>query len=669
MNLKLAGNTICILLLTTLCSHSLKAHNGEIAHAYPLGNITVDGHLTDWPANAVKYPIKTLLSGKATNADDFSGFFQVGYRAENRSLYVAFTITDNEFIEDTSASVAFNTQDCLEIGLDARHLPFGSGVAGFMYSKKLRNINNAPFDAFSKNANWDMMEVATSRNGNVRIIEWRMELKDHFAIGKTIGFDFSAFDKDSNGNFNIYGWGKGGSKFREAKSLGDIMLMPAKAQLAKVSGTVKWDRTMNIPLPGSIMLSSAQHSQCWVAAAIDSTGHYNAVLPPGKYTVNFIEPYIYNEGKIYATKLKSPLSVQAVSGNKITIIQPVTISGTPAPDLLPAKGILHNFSATTSKTIDDFVNTYRDYYGIPGVSLALIKDGKVVYYKTYGYKNYITKEKVDSNTLFEAASVTKPVFSYAVLRLAERGVIDLDKPLYEYLPYEDIAYDERYKLITAKHVLTHRSGFPNWRSMNKDNKLNILFTPGTDFNYSGEGFEYLKWVIHKVTHKKVTQVLKEEVLDPLDMHHTFFSANDTLKRLKANGHYDLIPSYKPLPEAPGMAWSMHTEAKEFTKFMLQMMEGKGLSAATYDSMFTRHSDFKFDPGEPKPRYTSYMGISLEIRETPFGKSFGHGGNNGDFRCQFEVYKDLKMGYVVFTNANTAYPFLDVMRQLLVEGKP
>ncbi len=71
--------------------------------------------------------------------------------------------------------------------------------------------------------------------------------------------------------------------------------------------------------------------------------------------------------------------------------------------------------------------------------MALIKDGKLVYYKTYGYKNSITREKVDSNTLFEAASVTKPVFAFAVQRLAERGVIDLNKPLYEYLPYADIA--------------------------------------------------------------------------------------------------------------------------------------------------------------------------------------------------------------------------------------
>ena len=96
---------------------------------------------------------------------------------------------------------------------------------------------------------------------------------------------------------------------------------------------------------------------------------------------------------------------------------------------------------------------------------------------------------MDENTLFEAASVTKPVFSFAVQRLAERGVIDLDKPLYLYLPYPDIEYDERYKLMTARHVLTHRTGFPNWRWMNEDGKLKsglrreqVTIIPAKDLN-------------------------------------------------------------------------------------------------------------------------------------------------------------------------------------------
>ncbi len=165
--------------------------------------------------------------------------------------------------------------------------------------------------------------------------------------------------------------------------------------------------------------------------------------------------------------------------------------------------------------------------------------------------------------------------------MAERGIIDLDKPLYLYLPYPDIEYDERYKLMTARHVLTHRTGFPNWRYMNEDGKLNLRFTPGTDYNYSGEGFEYLKLVVEKITGKKLEQVLQVEVIDPMGLFHTFFSRNDSLRQMVANGHFDMLPTYDELPERPAMAYSMHTEAGIFTKFMLYLLEQSGLNAQTY----------------------------------------------------------------------------------------
>jgi len=113
---------------------------------------------------------------------------------------------------------------------------------------------------------------------------------------------------------------------------------------------------------------------------------------------------------------------------------------------------------------------------------------------------------------------------------------------------------------------------------------------------------------------------------------------------------------------------MHTEANIFTRFMLYLLEQKGLKPETYETMLQKHSEFNYDPGEEKPKIPSYMGISLEIRETPFGKSFGHGGNNGDFKCKFEVYKDQKMGYAIFTNSSTSDVLLENLRKFLVEGK-
>ena len=215
---------ICISVLCLLSGTRLCAHNGSIAYAYPLGKITVDGDFSDWPKDAVKYMIAMNLSDtKPKDGTDFSGFFQLGYSLGNQSLYLAFTITDDDFIEDTSANVRWNTQDGLELSIDARHLLSGSGVASFMYSKKLRNTNNAFYDPFASAATWDIMEVAMKRQGNKRFYEWRIQLGNEMAIGKSVGFDFHVFDKDNDGSFSWSAWGKGGSKYMNPNSLGDII--------------------------------------------------------------------------------------------------------------------------------------------------------------------------------------------------------------------------------------------------------------------------------------------------------------------------------------------------------------------------------------------------------------------------------------------------------------
>ncbi len=643
------------------------AHNGKIAYARPLDKVKVDGNLADWPARCIRYKIATPLAGDAIkDENDFSAYFQVGYRLEDQSLYVGLVITDSDFMEDTSAAAAFNTQDCFELCLDARHLPKGSGVASFMYSKRLKNINRAFYDPFANAATWDIMEVAQSVNGKVRTYEWRIKMGSELSVGKSVGLDFQFFDKDADGTFTISGWGQGGYKFRSPGALGDVVLIPSDQKFGTLHGSLGWNKESKLRLPEKIGFKS-QQTELWFSAEVDSMGNYSAEVVPGKYDLFIPDTLYFNGDTPVLLSLFNRQSVVVKAGQNANVNK-LLVSNSTIPDLIPEQGLLLNFTTSNTREVDDFVSTYQKYYGIPGVSLALIKDGKVVYHKTYGVKNAQTGERVDDNTLFEAASVTKPVFSFAVQRLAERGIINLDKPLYQYLPYPDIEHDDRYKLITARHVLTHRTGFPNWRSMNADGKLNIMFTPGTSYNYSGEGFEYLKLVIQKITGKKVEQVLKEEVIEPIGLYHTFFSANDSLRKVVANGHYDMMPSPADLPEAPGMAWSMHTEAQIFTRFMLYMLEQKGLSAQMYDTMFSKHSEFKMDPGDEMPRYPSYMGMSLEIRETPNGKSFGHGGNNGDFLCQFEVYKDLKAGYVVFTNSNSSYRFLSALRDFLVDGK-
>lgn len=111
-------------------------------------------------------------------------------------------------------------------------------------------------------------------------------------------------------------------------------------------------------------------------------------------------------------------------------------------------------------------------------------------------KNSASKELVDNDTVFEAASTSKPVFAYAVMKLVEKGVIDLDTPLTHYTSERFLKGDPRLDLVTARHVLSHTSGFPNWRSAEG---LRLDFTPGEKWSYSGEGYSYLQSVVTHLT--------------------------------------------------------------------------------------------------------------------------------------------------------------------------
>jgi CubicO group peptidase (beta-lactamase class C family) len=131
--------------------------------------------------------------------------------------------------------------------------------------------------------------------------------------------------------------------------------------------------------------------------------------------------------------------------------------------------------------------------------------------------------------------MTKPVFAYAVHQLVKSHQLDLDTPLYRYYPYDDIDYDDRYKLITARMVLSHTTGFPNWRN---GGELRIMSDPGTKYGYSGEGFEYLSLVVKHLLNKKIQHVVEQEVFRPLSINNSFLIKNPYVMDHLADGLKD-----------------------------------------------------------------------------------------------------------------------------------
>lgn len=312
----------------------------------------------------------------------------------------------------------------------------------------------------------------------------------------------------------------------------------------------------------------------------------------------------------------------------------------------------------SGKDIDNFVLHQMDSLNIPGLSIAIIQNEKIVYYKAAGIKNE-EKDTVDPNTVFEAASMTKPVFAYALLKLSQKGMIDLDIPLYQYYPYNDIDYDNRYKSITARMVLSHTTGFPNWR--NTGGKLTINFEPGTKYGYSGEGFQYLQLVVSHITHKKIEDIIAQEVFAPFSMSNSFLIKNQYIQEHLADGMKDNTEWGKNfLWQEPNMAYSLCTEAKDYTKFVIELMKESRLSTGTFQLMSVPQV-------QSEPNKWSCLGIFME--QTPYGPKYSHSGNNNNrYNSNFEFYKDRGLGYVFFMNCHNEPAFTKRLNKFLETGK-
>ena len=147
--------------------------------------------------------------------------------------------------------------------------------------------------------------------------------------------------------------------------------------------------------------------------------------------------------------------------------------------------------------LDQRIPVVMRQHHVPGLSIVIIRDGAVMWQRGCGVQDAETNVPVDEATIFEAASMSKPVFAYVVMKLCERGVIELDVPLTRYVSDRFLERDPRLDLITARHLLSHTSGFQNSRTGAKP--LQIQFQPGSRWEYSGEGYAYLQSVVTALT--------------------------------------------------------------------------------------------------------------------------------------------------------------------------
>ncbi len=313
--------------------------------------------------------------------------------------------------------------------------------------------------------------------------------------------------------------------------------------------------------------------------------------------------------------------------------------------------------------LDGQIKMIMDSIGMPGLSLAIINDSEIVYNNVFGVSNTKTKAPVTKESIFEAASLSKPLFAYFVMKQVEKGILDLDRPLYQYLPFPEIEKDERYKSITARMVLSHTSGLPNWRNLdNEEGELNLKFTPGSEFNYSGEGYQYLAEVVAKINgtdHNGLDEIFKKEVTEQLKSETLYYLLDNKIKKHKVYGHDENGPTDNAQYDGKrfGSAYSLHTEAVSYAKFIVAMLKREGLGKKSFDDMLKEHVHFKEDNPLKLETGQTGWGLGFAQRITPNGTIHLHTGNNHDFQAYAMFMPEINYGIVFMTNSDKAIPFL------------
>jgi CubicO group peptidase (beta-lactamase class C family) len=282
---------------------------------------------------------------------------------------------------------------------------------------------------------------------------------------------------------------------------------------------------------------------------------------------------------------------------------------------------------------------------VPGLAFAVIEHGKVVHVSAQGWRNVEKKLPLTPDTVMYAASITKAAFAQYVLMLVDDGRLDLDTPIKAYLPkplpdypqYADLARDPRWERITPRMLLTHTAGFPNFRWLNPDGKLDIKAAPGTRYLYSGEGINLLQFVIEQGLGLRVGDDMQRRIFAPLGMTRSSMSWRDDFAGDLADGyHANGLFEEHDARSSVKAAGSLDSTIADLARLAAAMVRGQGLSAKARAertrASFPIANAHQFPPSltDDNPdnaRIGLAAGLGVVVFDGPQGHAFFKGGHN------------------------------------------
>lgn len=281
---------------------------------------------------------------------------------------------------------------------------------------------------------------------------------------------------------------------------------------------------------------------------------------------------------------------------------------------------------------------------VPTLGIGIIEGGKLKQVKVFG--EIAPGISAPYNTIFNVASLTKPVTAVVALRLVSQGKLNLDEPLYKYWMDPDIANDPRTKKLTIRLILSHQTGFPNWRWLNDSKKLDFQFDPGTKYQYSGEGFEYLKKVLEKKFQKSLQELANELIFRPLRMDDTKLVWDSKIDTSRLAIGYDINGNaYQTMKRKDASAADdLLTTIEDYGNFLVSVMNGES---------FTKEVFIEMTSNQVASTRGKHFGLGFEIYDLGNGEyALSHGGSDEGVRTIAFIFPKTKKGLFIFTNSDT-----------------
>ncbi len=299
---------------------------------------------------------------------------------------------------------------------------------------------------------------------------------------------------------------------------------------------------------------------------------------------------------------------------------------------------------------------------VPGLSIADVRDATINWQRGFGVKRANKTELVAADTVFQAASLSKPVFAYAVLKLAEQGKLDLDTPLTLYLPDRYAPDDPLLDHITARHVLNHTTGWPNWRP--EGGPLRRERAPGKGFGYSGEGYNYLQRVVERLVGQPLDVHMNSVLLDPLGMARSSYAWATPDDPAMATGHDRAGNPSAPLTGTrPEAAASLRATPHDLARFLIALL-------STGDEPWRLQPESMMEMLRPQVGLTPTVswGLGWGLENTGDGRVIWHWGDNPGYECVVLASLEAKTGVVIMANGDGGIELWEPIVRLILGGE-